>query len=340
MSDQCDPFEDVTVHCETARDFLQELDETHERWGDQEPWIYRGHNDANWELKPSLYRLLNEQDEDDFGRYKSFEITLIRRFINDVNLANLPIPSNSFGFLSRTKDNGVVTHRWALDPYGDEIVYDFTHVVFAIAQHSGVPTRLLSFTFDPLVAAYFAADLNNLAAQLELSSEWKENYLHEMLMLFSNSVEPKDILERFLNMILEKQKKLPKHMSVWAIREWDLQMQTSLRILHHPNSEIINLKSQKGVFVCDIGADNRDDKFFQSFDKQLSGLIDSKGIYKITLPFSELESLRSLLGKKGRYPAIVIPSYKLIAGWSFEQIQNLRQRGKRQRVTVSEHDVL
>src|SRR5947199_161566 len=32
--------------------------------------------------------------------------------------------------------------------------------IFAIAQHHGIPTLLLDWSFDPLVAAYFAAEGN------------------------------------------------------------------------------------------------------------------------------------------------------------------------------------
>ena len=50
-----DPFKDVTIKCETAREFLDNLDLTHPKWSRQN-WIFRGQNDARWELIPSLFR--------------------------------------------------------------------------------------------------------------------------------------------------------------------------------------------------------------------------------------------------------------------------------------------
>ena len=153
-----DPFESVIVPCKTAMHFLQELDETHERWGEQ-LWIYRGHNDARWELLPSLFRDWDEET------HPSYEITLIKLFVQNANLANLPIPANSLGYVSRAEmGKGPLTQLGVMDFFGDGLVYDFTHVAFAIAQHSGVPTRLLDFTFDPMVAAYFASETHKLVS--------------------------------------------------------------------------------------------------------------------------------------------------------------------------------
>src|SRR5882672_8210947 len=50
-----------TVGCHSAEEFLNYLWPVHPRWSDYEdksknPWVYRGHWDSEWELKPPAWR--------------------------------------------------------------------------------------------------------------------------------------------------------------------------------------------------------------------------------------------------------------------------------------------
>ena len=329
MTEAQDPFEEVTVRCETAREFLDELDETNERWGkEHELWIYRGQNDASWSLKPSLYRLLDADNPHDRATYKSFEITLLQYFVRNVNLANLPLPSDSLGFISYTKEGGNKTHRFAPDLHGSEILYDFTHVLFAVAQHAGVPTRLMSFTFDPFVAAYFAADTKVLYHRLQLSPEWHEMRLQHMMDRYQESEDPECILEWCKRSILGLQSLLPQHMAVWAVRVHDLHRLTTLRLLDHPTGEILNLSLQQGAFICDIENDAWNENYFQAFDSELSKTVATQGIWKITVPCSEIEPLRDMLNKKRRFPNLLKASYDSLARTAMERVGWLRQLSK------------
>ena len=326
---QADLFGSVTVSCKTAKEFLKELDETDERWGkEHELWIYRGQNDASWDLKPSLYRLLDADDPHDRATHKSFEITLMQYFVRNVNLANLPLPSDSLGFISYTKEGGNKTHRFALDLHGSKIMYDFTHVLFAVAQHAGVPTRLLSFTLDPLVAAYFAADTNALFDHLQLSPMWSEMRLQHMMNRYQESEDPESILSWCKSSILGMQSLLPQDIAVWAVRVHDMHSSTTLRLLDHPISEILNLNLQQGVFVCDIENDAWNDNYFQAFDRELSKTVAPEGIWKITVPYSELEPLRDMLRKKRRFPNLLKATYDSVARSTMERVEALRQLGK------------
>lgn len=328
---QADLFGPVTVPCQTAEMFLKELDETNERWGkDHELWIFRGQNDASWDLKPSLYRFLDADNPHDRATFKSFEVSLIQYFVRNVNLANMPLPSDSPGFISYTTEGGIKTQRSSFDIHGSEIVYDFTHVLFAVAQHAGVPTRLLSFTFDPLVAAYFAADTDTLFELLQLSPTWHERRLQHMMDRYQDSEDPDSILNWCKNSILDRQSLLPKDMVVWAVRARDMHNSTTLRLLDHPTSEILNLSLQQGVFVCDIENDAWNGSFFQAFDEELSSLVDTEGIWKITVPFSELEPLRTDLMKKRRFPNLIRASYESVARSSIARVGSLRELGKQQ----------
>lgn len=90
--------------------------------------LFRGQSDATWSLVPSLYRntppFAGGTVEQNFDRY---EDQMVRRFF-DEGMPYLPALRRSFS--------------------NDRIV----------AQHFGVPTRLLDWTRDPLIALYFALE--------------------------------------------------------------------------------------------------------------------------------------------------------------------------------------
>ena len=151
--DKKDLFADVTYSSANATEFLRTLDETDDRWSNGR-WVFRGQNDARWELIPSLFRIWDD------SKPPEYELNLIDSFIQFSNLVKLDIPNNSLDYVHRTGKKNTVRD------FVKGVSYDFSHIVFAIAQHYGVPTRLLDFSHSPLVAAYFAADITNLVSDL------------------------------------------------------------------------------------------------------------------------------------------------------------------------------
>ena len=327
-----DPFESVTIHSYTAEKFLQNLDETHERWGKAIDWIFRGQNDARWKLIPSLFRPGN-WDEDTLPGY---EIALIKNFIHNVNLMNLPIPNNSLGYVTNIKE-GHTTKRDVINKeLSYKMEYDFSHAVFAIAQHSGIPTRLLDFTHNPLVAAYFAADATQLYEELGLSTENKARHFDKCVEISRNSKENEgdlmvETVSDYLHEHNESVSKLPQDIAVWAIRHNDLR-KTTLHFLSHPYTEILNLRLQMGVFLCETKSYEYETEGkpnpWRSFDTELANLVESKGIYKLTLPFSQIPALLDLLGRKRISPLYLKPTYEKVAKTALGIAKELNKKNK------------
>lgn len=110
------------------KDYLKIIDEY-----DKQP-IYRGHSDGeNWHLKSTLARLINDENIDqleDYDGWQGLEDHLISRF-------QRAAPS----YLKISLDTRI---EWIV-----------------LAQHYGLPTRLLDWTENPLVALFFALIDNN-----------------------------------------------------------------------------------------------------------------------------------------------------------------------------------
>jgi hypothetical protein len=152
-----------------AMDLVEALQPTHDLWYEStEPlasWVFRGHADATWPLYPSAHRVdswvnfrVIEKDAFDPQRASvseqiTHEKALLREFYNAVDLAGLPHPVDPRTFDSASQE---VPDGW---PNPDLVP------ALALAQHYGVPTRLLDWTRHARNAAYFAAQHPNQPAE-------------------------------------------------------------------------------------------------------------------------------------------------------------------------------
>lgn len=179
-------------NCETADQFLETLRVSNKLWfaNGLMKWVFRGHQCADWQLLPKVFRsgglespysqpewaemkdriqhlfdyLMkvssddkpNDLDESFFHIFQqvSAELKALSDFLNLANNLGFELPNDLYGskYEYPISDNfikSVILNRLNFDSFAW-----FQDV--AIAQHYGVPTRLLDFTESPYIAAFFA----------------------------------------------------------------------------------------------------------------------------------------------------------------------------------------
>lgn len=101
----------------------------------EKQWIFRGHEDSRFTLKPSIARIKPRE-----GTIQRMESEMLEEF----QRRHLNSPNDAWGLL-------------------------------AFAQHHGLPTRLLDWTQNPLVAMFFAVDK---PSNFRTSAIWAYRYNH------------------------------------------------------------------------------------------------------------------------------------------------------------------
>lgn len=302
------------IDLETAEELLRELSpEAGQLWhGRNSPseeddfgWVFRGQADADWSLTPSAHRSTSRWSEYYLGTGKSFpplskvrcsadladlELDLVGRFATEVTEKGLELPYDS----ADLRDAAIPVKPDPSDfpprPYMG---------LFALAQHHGIPTRLLDWSTNPLVAAYFAC--------------------HDIARARASGDD-----------------RVPDRLAVWALSVTQLDRlnrpppATKVRIITVPTSNNPKLHAQGGVFTLVYGNNDTAVPGQPSLDALAAEVNpDPPVLWRFSVPSTNARVLLRLLAQKGVTASFVDPGHEGAAEY-------LRERSWHQRAIPDE----
>ena len=267
-----------------------------------EPVLYRGHWSAKWDLVPTALRRPNWLT--DGGAWHEVplpttweqvraEVATLKYFFEESDRQGLRLPEDGqtlrqeFQRIENVLEDGKLqyyAHFWPSSPLLS---------LLGLAQHCGIATRLLDWSWDPYVAAYFAASgilrTDKAPAHDDRIAIW-------MLLLA----------------IVETQSYLHGN----EPKEWPV------RVITAPTADNANLRAQRGVFTLhniirykpaqSPEAPSMDDVLNANLAKSVDP-DPPAALTRLTLPASEAPELLSLLSRQGYHRASLFPGFEGVA---------------------------
>lgn len=295
----------IAIHCTSAKQFFDEISPLGNNFSDNESWLFRGQG-IDAPLVPSLFRKnsmlssLTDRNTNDYSELLLAERDILIEFYNIADKRGLTLPDDSEQ--SRSALETMMSSRGdSLVPknYGGMNPIDVAPSLIALAQHYGLPTRLLDWTRQSFIAAFFAAE--SALAQLQ------SDILNDKMVVWAMHFP-----------------KLGKHDAIESETE-------PLRIITAPSSTNPNLKAQQGVFTYlhRHYSEEANGKYIplenylistitEYKNKPLSERIGTRAyiaeckLRKFTLPASEATELLRLLAKWDVTPSAIYPGYQNI----------------------------
>jgi FRG domain len=294
----------------TAESFLQTVRRSNRQWWntdpDETPWVFRGQRDASWPLLPTAWRPnsslepikqkcrqlianssvdpihFNEnirRENTEYYVHLLAETEALLQFALLADRIGIAIPEN----LLNPDWSPLKKKELSYNPMlmGNHLA--LLSKVGPLAQHHGIPTRLLDWTFNPLVAAYFA-----------VGRAFRGSGTPTQIALWAyNTERPLDLL----TIPLED----PARNSV-----------DDLRVPRNGNEY---LRAQEGLFTYVSWHDT-----IPSMDSLVKkwetyNTIKSGGplLRKFVLPYQEVDKLLQLLDQEGINRASLMPSLDTVA---------------------------
>ena len=252
-------------------------------------WLFRGQSNdpllgRHWELIPAVFRRgLRKARLDDQCQ---LEFNLLQEFLLTADEVGLGVPGDAQHFRNPRAFAGSIREYLKKNEWPPPSVFE----VMAMAQHSGVPTRFLDFTYDARIAAFFA-----VISALGYEEPWTRIEARRM--------------PGFGDFYL----------SVWAInldyinRPYGACKSTRVQLITVPKANNEFLKRQEGVFLYDSDV-NRDwgrDDHCVHVSAAFSDIRDKTApvIAEISIAYGIIEDLLEWLRKGSISLPQLMPTY-------------------------------
>lgn len=269
----------TVVDLNTAEQMMHVLSPFDRRWGRLQRYIFRGQPDASYKLTPSICR----RGEGSFGHGSiiktyahtirsqiNFEINTLAQFLKGCDRSGLVLPGYTEDIM---KEFGSEQYLLQFDP--EPWPQKRLHQIMAVAQHYGVPTRLLDWTERSYVACYFAASM----ADMRVTGD------------------------------------TPRRIAVWALDTKYSSSWETVKIIRTPGGTSANQAAQSGLFTAHIvggaGIDLYEPEALESVEEIYNVIGDS--LTKFTLPVHEVPALLDSCKLLGVEASTLFPGHEGVA---------------------------
>lgn len=287
----------------SASEFLEALSPLGAYFKDNklsETWLFRGQG-QDFPLVPSAFRsndrlaLLVNRKITDYKQRRLAERDVLTRFFDIADKRGLIMPDDSqqlrasLETLKAERGNSSVG-RFLYDGWQADLT---ALSLTALAQHYGIPTRLLDWTRNSFIAAFFAAE-----DVLKHSKEYEPSSRLVVWAFFFPAFGKHDALN---------------------------QENDPIRIVTAPSATNPNLKAQQGVFTLVNHFYTKEiEGIYLPMDQVLEEIVNQPEaekyhkiivdckLQKFTLPVSEANSLLYLLAKLDITPSFIYPGFQSI----------------------------
>lgn len=245
---------------------------------DKDQWFHR---DPKWNLYANQLPIHEPEKQIEY------EAALLKRFVDSCDDRGPVVPEDGQALRTALMRFTDYQRECVCMGLGKGSIEDWPPLevrsALALAQHEGVPTRLVDFTYEPLVALYFAAE----GVFRHEAKDWNGD-----LAIWC-------IPDRILNLARDKNGTISSEYREFRQR---------LQIVSAPGSSNKNLLYQRGLFLLDQSPRQKGE--LRNPVNLLDALPDNlPPVLKFTLPQTEAPKLLDLLMKWRYHYAALFPTY-------------------------------